>query len=107
MLVVLLGFVAFAVDIGYVMVVRNDLPKCRGAGALAGSGLLYPNTPPTNPNWTAAQTEATAVTGLNKSSGTTLTDCQVQTGYWNLQEPRFGLQDNGHHPGSHDAPAVR
>ena len=39
-MVVLLGIVALAVDVGYVMVTRNDLQNIADAGALAGTGEL-------------------------------------------------------------------
>jgi len=39
--VVLLGFAALAVDIGYLYVIRNELQNGADAGALAGAGALY------------------------------------------------------------------
>jgi len=42
-LVMLLGFGAFAVDIGYLYVVRNELQNAADAGALAGAAALYNN----------------------------------------------------------------
>ena len=41
MLVVLLGMTAFAIDIGHLMVVRNELRNAADAGALAGARKLY------------------------------------------------------------------
>jgi Flp pilus assembly protein TadG len=106
MMMLFLGIAALAIDLSYVMVVRNELQNAADAAALAGARVLYPNTPPKSPNWTAAQTEAEAAIGLNKSSGITLSDCQAETGYWNLTRTPFGLQGQGITPGANDAPAV-
>lgn len=108
MIAVLLGFAAFAVDIGHVMVVRNELQNAADASALAGARVLFPSAPSTTtPNWTVARTTATAAIQLNKSDNTTLIDCQPETGYWNLTRTPFGLQGEGISPGANDAPAVK
>ncbi len=41
MLVVLLGIAALAIDIGHLMLVRNELRNAADAGALAGARMLY------------------------------------------------------------------
>ena len=41
MLVVLLTFIAFAVDIGYICLVRTEMQLAADAGALAGANSLY------------------------------------------------------------------
>src|SRR5512143_1242446 len=41
MLVVFLGMAAFALDIGHLMLVRNELRNAADAGALAGARQLY------------------------------------------------------------------
>ena len=40
MMVILLGMVAFAVDLGYIMVVRTQLQTAADASALAAAGTL-------------------------------------------------------------------
>lgn len=109
MLVGLLGFAALAVDIGYAMVLRNELQDAADAAALAGANVFYPPTPaPSTPlDWTAAEVTAAEAIRLNKAAGTTLTDCQAETGYWNLGRNPFGLQNKGITPGATDAPAVK
>ena len=42
-LVVLLAFGALAVDLGYLMMVKNELQNAADAGALAGARELYPD----------------------------------------------------------------
>lgn len=44
MMVVFIGFVALAVDIGHLYVVRNELQNASDAGALAGARFLYNNS---------------------------------------------------------------
>jgi Flp pilus assembly protein TadG len=96
-----------ALDIGHLYVVRNELQNAADAAAMAGAAALYPNTPPTTPNWTAAEASASAAIQFNKSDGTTLNNCQVQTGYWNLSRTPYGLQSQSITPGTLDAPAVK
>jgi Flp pilus assembly protein TadG len=108
-LIVLLAFAGLAIDVGHVMVVRNELQNAADAAALAGASAFYPHTPtsaPTPPNWTAAETTATSAIQLNKSEGGTLVDCQVQSGYWNLSGSPSALQPQSITPGAPDAPAV-
>ena len=45
LLAVLLGFAALAVDIGHVMVVRNEIQNAADAAALAGACVLLPADP--------------------------------------------------------------
>ena len=40
-----LGFVALAIDVGHLLVVRNELQNAADATALAGSSYLYPQNP--------------------------------------------------------------
>lgn len=41
MMIVLMGFVALAVDVGHLYMVRNELQNAADAGALAGASFLY------------------------------------------------------------------
>jgi len=42
--VVLLGFAALAVDVGFMYTVRNELQRCADAGALAGASAFVDNS---------------------------------------------------------------
>jgi Flp pilus assembly protein TadG len=108
-LIVLLAFMALSIDVGHVMVVRNELHNAADAASLAGANAFYPHTPtstPTPPNWTAAETTASSAIQLNKSESATLVDCQVQSGYWNLSGTPSSLQPQSITPGALDVPAV-
>ena len=60
-LVVLIGFAALGVDVGYMYSVRHDLQRCADAGALAGASRFIPG-PGEIGGWSdpGAQAEATA-----------------------------------------------
>jgi hypothetical protein len=110
LLAVFLGLAALAIDIGHIMVVRNELQNAADAAALAGASYLYPQTPPASPeppDWATATTQATGAIGLNQSDRVALTSCVVQTGYWNLAHTPPGLQGQGITPGPQDFPAVQ
>jgi hypothetical protein len=102
---IILGFAALAIDVGYVYVVRNELQNAADAAVLGGAGKLYPANP--IPNWSAAETQATATIPLNKASNVSLSSGTVETGYWNLTGTPAGLQSKGITPGLKDAAAVR
>ena len=42
-MVVLLGFVGLAIDVGMLMVTRNEMQNAADAAALAGAGGMYKN----------------------------------------------------------------
>jgi hypothetical protein len=114
LLTVLLGFAALAVDIGRLMVAKNELQNAADAAALAGASHLYPQIPPSSPSppdWTTATTEATNSIGLNKSDRETLTSGTVQAGYWDYASPPPGpsytLKGTGIPPGAQDFAAVQ
>ena len=110
LMTVFLGFAALAIDIGHIMVVRNELQNAADAAALAGASYLCPQTPPASPQppqWAMASTQATAAIGLNQSDRITLTSGVVQTGYWNIAQTPPGLQGTGITPGPQDYPAVK
>jgi hypothetical protein len=113
-IVLLLGFAALALDIGHLLVVRNELQNAADAAALSGASYLYPQTPPSSPappEWDMATTQATSAIGLNKSDGVMLANGTVQTGYWDIasppSEPLYTLKDTGITPGATDCPAVQ
>jgi len=92
-MVVLIGFAALVIDIGHLLVVRNELHNSADAAALAGASYLYPQIPPSSPSppaWETATTQATIAIGLNKSDGVTVTPGTVQVGYWDFASPPPG-----------------
>ena len=105
-LLVLFGFAALAIDVGYLFVVRNELQNAADTAALAGAGHLYKNSPPM-PNWTLAQSKATNAISLNKAANATLINGQIQYGYWNITGSPVGLQSTSITPGPNDLPAVK
>ncbi len=109
-LFVLLGFAGLALDVGHIMVVRNELQNAADTTALAGALYLYPKTPPSSPQppeWTTAKLQALSFIGYNKSDGAALTDAAVTTGYWNLARTPSALQGTGITPGPDDCAAVQ
>jgi Flp pilus assembly protein TadG len=77
LIVFLLGMVAFAVDLGYLVNVRHELQNAADSAALAGtSKLLDPSLLRGTPDETAAiasaQTEATRFANFNKAGGVSL-----------------------------------
>lgn len=95
LLFALMGFVALAVDIGYMYVVKTELQNAADSAALAGAGTLYP-TPPFNsvppPDWVTAEANALLFTQKNKSTGQLLVYANISTGYWNLKQNPTGIQ---------------
>jgi len=88
-ILVILGFAALAIDVGHVMVVRNELQNAADATALTAASHLFPHTPVSTPafpppNWGAADTEADNAIPLNNSDGVALTSCQTECGYWDI-----------------------
>lgn len=114
LIAVLLGFAAFAVDVGHLMVVKNELHNAADATALSAANHLFPPrgpavsspTPP-QPDWQAAQSEALNMIQQNKSDKTSLQQVTVECGYWNLTHNPPGIQPTTITPGPNDAPAVR
>jgi Flp pilus assembly protein TadG len=108
---VLAGMAALAVDIGRLAVVKGEMQKAADAGALAGARALSTGT--TFPNWTSAQTVASATAQKNMVDGSlvTTTQCQVQVGYWNYSwtstTAPANLQSTGIAPTAQDVPAVK
>jgi hypothetical protein len=87
-LIILIGFLALAVDIGHLLVGRNELQNAADAAALAGASALYPHLPsntPTPPDWGAAETEAANWIRRNKSDNVYLEVAEVVSGYWDLR----------------------
>jgi len=106
-LVVVLGFTALVIDIGQIILAKQECQNAADSGALAGARHLVPyltSTPPI-PDWYNAQTVATEAVTSNRSNHILLTDCNVQAGYWNLVNKV--LQSTSIVPTLLDVPAVR
>jgi Flp pilus assembly protein TadG len=82
MLMTLLAFGAFAIDVPRVFVVTGELQNAADAAALAGAAALSTGT--NGPNWAGAATAATAAIPLNASDGTKLSSGAVKPGYWDF-----------------------
>jgi Putative Tad-like Flp pilus-assembly len=105
-LVVLLGMAAVAIDYGHLTSVHSELKKAAEAGALAGSRFLVPYVGvPATPNWISGRDKATQTVLLNRADNQTLTDCQVEYGYWSLTSRT--LQSSGIAPTASHLPAVQ
>ncbi|KMW45265.1 pilus assembly protein TadG-related protein [Ralstonia insidiosa] len=81
LIIIMTAFGALAVDIGYLMVVRNELQNAADAAALAGAAGL---SKPTAPNWSNGVSVGQAAIGKNYSGGQQLSDGNVQAGYWDI-----------------------
>jgi len=112
LMIVFLGIAALALDVGYLYVVRTELQNAADAAALAGAGRLYPRSitgaviSVVPPEWGSAEAAAAYPQApANQAGGVTLTDYDVQTGYWNLVSGT--LISPLSTQGPQDAPAVR
>ncbi|MEI8032371.1 MAG: TadG family pilus assembly protein [Chlorobiaceae bacterium] len=107
---VLLGFAALAVDLARLNLTKVELQNAADAAAVAGArslsstnSLLSTDKPY---NWTAAADTARYVVQRNFANARRIQDAQIETGYWNLNDPSLGLYHPGT-PGAGDVPAVR
>ena len=103
-LIVLMGFAGIAIDVGAMMLTRNELQNAADAAALAGAGALYQKNvcpaPPAScydnlPNWTRGHDSATNAvkpTFGNKVTHVALDSSVVTWGYWNLTGTPAGMQ---------------
>jgi len=107
LLTVFLGLAALSIDVGYMMVVRNELQNAADAAALSGAGYFWHNNTSGTPNWSAAQAGASTTAPSNKAGGNTIVDYEIQPGYWNLANTALGLQPTSITPGANDVTAVK
>lgn len=105
MMLTILSIGAVAIDVGHLVIVRNELQNAADAAALAGAAKLYPPNP--NPQWTTATTQGSSSIALNKAAGQPLSSGTVQAGYWNLTGSPATMQAQTITPTSNDAPAVQ
>lgn len=89
LLVVLLGMVAFGIDVGFMVNTRTELQRATDAAALAGAGDLVFGTPP-------ARSSALSFLAQNKVGGRTLSDAnaQIEFGMWNPNTKTFTVGGN-------------
>lgn len=113
LLPIMLCFLAIGVDLGFLMMARNELQRAADGSALAGAQQFFPNNNPgsitnkTVPNWSNGEAGGSTNAPVNKSGGVTLNTYHVVSGYWNLRNPSLGLQGQGITPGQYDAPALQ
>ena len=114
-MIFLLGTAALAIDIGNLMVARNELQNAADAAALAGAGCLKPrsecsNSTATQPDFTTASTTASTFSTsstTNRVQGAYVQASTVSTGYWNATGTPYGLEALPFTPGANDLPAVQ
>jgi Flp pilus assembly protein TadG len=85
-ILVLIGFLGLAVDMGHLQAVRGELQNSADAVALAGAGSLYTKAPGALPvlDWNQAKTQATLFVGKNKSDNIALSGGEIVYGFWNI-----------------------
>jgi len=86
-MVVLLGFCAFAIDLGYIANTQTELRRAVDAGALAGAGVLVDGSAATIP--VARQFVQSNLVGARAAKDSEIT---IQTGFWN--NGAFSVSDN-------------
>ncbi len=92
LIVVLLGFAAFAVDLGYLHVVKGELQNAADAGALAGAGVLFDSSGNLQDFSSVVEQTATATAALNKSGGEAVQQAS------NVTNPAFTVTaEEGHY----------
>ncbi len=96
-LVALLGFVGLAIDVGMMMIARNEVQNAADAAALSGASELYKGTT-TPPNWTRAQDSAAKAVTRNKVQNVALATGTYETGYWNVTGTPSGMQSKTKSP---------
>jgi hypothetical protein len=85
LLIVIVGMVAFAVDIGWILLVRNQLQTAADSAALAGASKLYDGID-------EARAGAMLFGGQNNAGGSgavTIADGDVAIGYWDAGTRTF------------------
>lgn len=105
-LIPLLIFAAFAINMARLSVVRNELQNAADAAALAGASHFIANGAGT-PDWAGAASATTAAVALNASDRIELSSGTVTMGYWNLAGSPSTLQPTTITPSTNDAPAVQ
>jgi Flp pilus assembly protein TadG len=88
LMVLIMGMVAFGVDVGYMALTKTELQTSTDAAALAAAGELVNGMP-------AAEDAAYAFLASNKAGGHTLTEANanVEFGFWNNSTHVFTLSN--------------
>src|SRR4051812_24915637 len=83
-MIVMLGFVALALDIGYIAVARSQLQNAADAGAMAAASVMSTDT-------AAITAEAQKYGSSNKVGSTpvTIASSDVEFGYWDASLRKF------------------
>jgi Flp pilus assembly protein TadG len=105
-LVMLLGVGAFAIDIGRLLVVKNELQNAADAAALAGASYLMPTTAAGEPNWALATQRAGQAVSMNVADGSKLVSGTVTPAWWDFAARAFD-PNTMRAAGSNDLPAIR
>ncbi len=107
LLLILFGFAALAVDIGYMAVAKSELQGAADAGARAGAVRLY--SAGIGPNWTTGQQRAEELAEMNKTTGNAVILLSTpEAGYWNANSGRQTIQSPiGFTPTAYDFPAIK
>ena len=92
----LLGLAALAVDVLNLLLIRGELQNAADATALAGAACLNArpecnNSGQKTPDWAAAAARVLTFLPNNKVRGVTLSAAKVETGYWSVASPSWGL----------------
>ena len=77
LIAILVAFVALAVDVGYIMYVRNQLQNAADAGALAGAGVLRDDA-----SVVASTAESFAELNAVAASNADVRPSDIQVGHW-------------------------
>ena len=83
-MVLSVAFIALALDVGRLVVIKNELQNAADAAALAGAAQLSSFT---NPAWKSACDKAAASISLNKTEGQSFSSGVVKSGPWNVISP--------------------
>jgi len=110
-LVAIFGFIGLGIDVGMLMLARNELQNAADAAALAGVAAMYKRNDGTYeslPNWTRATDSARNAVTYNKTMKQALATSTVTTGWWNIAGTPAGMQPTTKNPlVANDAAAVR
>ena len=109
-LIALMGFGALAIDVGMMLLAKNELQNAADAAALAGVQELYYNGCKDCPQtrWSRAEDSARANIAINKSMKATLSNGTITSGWWNINGTPAGMQAKTKSPVVNgDAAAVR
>lgn len=93
-ILMILGMVGLAVDLGHLYVVKSELRRAADAGAMAGVRSLFPYplssaSLPLTPNCTAARSQGQTICQANLVEGEASTIAYLQCGSWNWAANSF------------------